>query len=34
MHPMAYIVIGIWIGVILGIVTIGLFHKENRDCED
>ena len=31
MHPMAYIVIGIWIGVFLGIIIVGLLDKENRD---
>ena len=31
MHPMAYVVIGIWIGVFLGIIIVGLLDKENRD---
>ncbi len=32
MHPIGLIVIGIWIGVILGIVIIGLFRRENKDA--
>jgi len=31
MHPMAYIVIGMWIGVFLGILMVGLFRKEIKD---
>ncbi len=31
MHWMAYIVIGMWIGVFFGIIIVGLFQKENKD---
>lgn len=31
MHPMAYIVIGMWIGVLLGIIIVGLFRREIKD---
>ena len=30
-HPMVILTIGIWIGVFIGILTIGLLKKENRD---
>ena len=33
MHWMAYIVIGIYIGFFLGIITVGLFKKENQKWE-
>jgi len=31
MNSMAILVIGIWIGVVVGILIVGLFNKENRD---
>ena len=31
MNSMAILVIGMWIGVFIGILVIGLFRKENRD---
>jgi len=31
MHWMAYIVIGMYIGFFLGIITVGLFRKEFED---
>ena len=33
MHWMGYIMIGVWIGVFLGIILIGLI-KKNLDYED
>ena len=31
MNTMGVLVIGIWIGVILGVLIVGLFRKENQD---
>jgi len=31
MNTIGILVIGMWIGVFLGILVIGLFRKENRD---
>ena len=31
MNSVAILVIGMWIGVFIGILVIGLFRKENRD---
>ena len=31
MNTMAILVIGMWIGVFIGILIIGLFNKENKD---
>tara|TARA_Y100000310_G_scaffold335432_1_gene417489 strand:- start:155 stop:283 length:129 start_codon:yes stop_codon:yes gene_type:complete len=33
MHFMAYIVIGVYIGFFLGIITIGLFRKDVEEWE-
>ena len=31
MNTMGILVIGIWIGVAVGILVVGLFNKENED---
>ena len=31
MNTMAILVIGMWIGVFIGILIVGLFNKENKD---
>ena len=33
MHWMAYIVIGMYIGFFIGIITVGLFNKEEKEWE-
>jgi hypothetical protein len=30
MHPIAIFIIGVWAGVALGMLIVGLFRKENR----
>ena len=34
MHWMAYIVIGMYIGVFIGIIIVGLFRKEFREDDE
>ena len=31
MNTMAILIIGMWIGVFVGILIVGLFNKENED---